>query len=199
MVKRISVIIDSCAWNYLFDNEVDLLKELPKENFILTMPRELEIEISSIPTTGKCGTDKTLLKRYIEKSIESNKIMTTSTFGFASEEPDGSLSLVQVFGGFDQGTFQSEEDAVFYALDEIQNCITGKKVRTSGLGVNQADAAIAVRSFESIILTNEDKNKSGPLRIAKAMNGKVAYLSDFTLTNKSLANWIKQIIKEEDI
>ena len=189
---RLSVSIDCCSWNYLFEHQIDLSTSLPKERFALTMTREVEIEIAVIPDTGKDGSDKRPLKAYIAKSIASNQIQTTSVFGFASLEPDGSLSPVQIYGGFDQGTWQSDADRNWYASKEIQGQLAVKNIRPSGLTGNQADAAVAVRSFDSIVLTNECKTKNGPIKLAAEQKGKVVYLSDLELSCTSLADFISK-------
>jgi len=191
---KLPVTIDCCAWNYLFEQQLDLAIELPKGHFTLMMPREVEIEIDAIPDIGKDGNDKRALKTYIANSIASNQIQTTSVFGFASVESDGSLSPTQVYGGFDQGTFQSDKDRHFYATNEIKKQLSGKKPRPTRLAANQADAAIAVRSFDSIVLTNECKTKDGPLNFAAKKNGKVLYLSDLDLSKESLANYIRKFM-----
>lgn len=194
---RFSVSIDCCSWNYLFEHQLDLATALPRERFALTITREVEIEIAAIPDTGKDGSDKLSLKAYIANSIASNQIKTTSIFGFASLEPDGSLSLVQVYGGFDQGAWQSDADRDWYALKEVQGQLVGKKIRPSGLAGNQADAAVAVRSFDSIVLTNECKTKSGPIKLAAEKKGKVVYLKDFELSGISLADYVSQAASSE--
>lgn len=179
----IPVIIDSCAWNYLFEHGIDLASELPREKFVLFMPREVEIEIGCIPDDGKDGegknsVDKRLLKAYIRNSIEANRVHTTSVFGFASLEPDGSLSKIQTYGGFNQGTFQSDDDRTWYASKSLRQHFPCNRIQNSGLGKNQTDASLAVRSFDSIVLTNERKGKSGPLSIAVEQGGHVVYLRD---------------------
>ena len=170
------VVIDSCAWNYLFVNSIDLASELPREGFSIFISREVEIEICSIPDDGKDGNDKRPLKKYIKNSIEANQVRTTSLFGFATHEPDGSLSKVQTNSGFGQGTFQSEKDRAWYAAETIKQYFPSNKIQNSGLGKNQADASLAVRSFDSIVLTDERKGKPGPLSIAVRQGGRVVYL-----------------------
>lgn len=191
---RLSVIIDCCAWNYLFEKQIDLGSALPKGHFSLSMPREVEIEIAAIPDTGKDGTDKRPLKAYIAHSISFNEIQTTYVFGFASYEPDGTQSPVQVCGGFDQGAFQSDVDQSWYASEEVREHLAGKKIRPSGLSQNQADAAVAVRSFDSVVLTNECKTKNGPIKLAAEQNGKVIYLKDVELSGESLADYISSVV-----
>ena len=145
MNTKIHVYIDSCAWNYLFRNQLDLAQELPGDRYSLCVTREVEIEIDAIPATGKDGIDKRALKQFIADAIETNSIQTTSVFGFASVEPDGSLSKIQVFGGFDQSTFQSTADREWYESEAVTKLLDGKKLSGSGLGKAQADASLAVR------------------------------------------------------
>lgn len=194
---RLVVSIDCCAWSYLFEHLIDLADALPRERFTLTMTREVEIEIAAIPNIGKDGSDKRPLKVYIDNSIAANQIQTTSVFGFASLELDGKLSPVQVYGGFNQGTWQSDADRNWYASKEIQAQLAGKKIRPSGLTGSQADAAIAVRAFDSIVLTNECKTKNGPIKIAAEQKGKVAYLMDFELSGVSLADYLSKVAYSE--
>jgi hypothetical protein len=190
----ISVFIDSCAWNYLFENCVDLSEAFPPVEYALCITREVEIELSAIPDAGIDGTEKSDLKNYIKNSFEKFNFTTTSVFGFASLESDGSLSKVQVYGGFDQGAFQSEDDRRWYKSDEVRQLLDGKSKKKSGLCANQADASLAVRSFGSIIVTNESKLKKGPLRLATEQGGQVVYLSDVEQSKLSLKAYIASIV-----
>jgi hypothetical protein len=101
----IPVFIDTCAWDWLFARQVDLGEAFPGGKYALFVTREVEIELASIPDE-KDGKDKRPLKLYIAESITKHGVGTTSVFGFASVEADGSLSKVQVYGGFGQGTFR---------------------------------------------------------------------------------------------
>ncbi|HUW29033.1 MAG TPA: hypothetical protein VMV97_10535 [Sulfuriferula sp.] len=167
---KTTLYIDSCAWNYLHDNNVDLSTELPTDQYAIRLTSEVEIEVSKIPD------DKRSLKEYIQTSIHKNSITTTRVFGFLTLEPDGTPSKTQVYGGFNQGTFQSEEDRQYYASSDTKKYLIGKKPTNSGLGKNQADASLAVRATNSVIITNEEPNKSGPLRSAAQSGGKIVYL-----------------------
>lgn len=195
-MEKTSIYIDSRAWNYLFRKNIDLAVELPHQEFDILITREVEIEIESIPGIGKGGIDKFPLKDYIEKCIEGNHVRTTSVFGFASVEPDGSLSKVQVYGGFDVGTFKSAEDREWYASDAVkQHFPSGKKKKNSGLGGNQADASLAVRSNGSIVLTDEKKGKPGLLRMAAENGGRVVFLSDeFEPSGLSLGDYVRKAL-----
>lgn len=175
----VAVYVDSCAWDFLFEHGVDLATELPPHSYSLYLTREVEIEISCIPDIGQTGNaDKRALKAYIADAIATNRIQTSSVFGFASHDPDGSASKVQVYGGFNQGTWQSKEDRDWYAAPEILKRLSTLAKRPSGLARDQADASLAVRSFSAIVLTNERFGKTGPLRIAKEQGGKIIHLRD---------------------
>jgi hypothetical protein len=122
-----AVFIDGCAWNELFADNVDLAEVFPPDRYSLFVTREVEIELLAIPITGKDGTDNRQLKAYIADSIAMHGIRTTSVFGFASIEPDGSLSKVQVYGGFGQGTWQSNTDRQWYASDKVRSLVGKEK------------------------------------------------------------------------
>ena len=104
-------------------------------------------------------------------------VTTSYVFGFQTLEPDGAPSSIQVYGGFDIGAFQSPDEQDFYAKPEIEQHIQSIKKTNSGLGKNQADASLAAKSLNSIVLTNERVGKAGPLKLAADLGGKVVYLS----------------------
>ncbi len=173
----IAVYIDSCAWNYLFDHSIDLEVELPRDRFSVYVTREVEIELEAIPDVGSDGTDKGSLKRYINQNIDQKPVKTSSFFGFQTLEPDGTPSPLQVNGGFDVGTWPSEEEQDFYSKPEITQQLQSMKRTKSGLGKNQADASLGAKSLSAIVLTNERMDKAGPLKVAADLGGKVVYLS----------------------
>lgn len=173
----IAVYIDSCAWNYLYSNAIDLAHELPPHRYSIYITREVEIELSAIPDIGCDGNDKSALKAYIKQGIDRLPVTTSYVFGFQTLEPDGTPSPVQVYGGFGTGTFQSEEERTFYARPEIAQQLQSGKKSNSGLGKNQADASLAAQSVLAIVLTNERMNKTGPLKVAADLGGRVVYLA----------------------
>ncbi|MDR3409920.1 MAG: hypothetical protein P4L87_03080 [Formivibrio sp.] len=101
------------------------------------------------------------------------------TFGFAEAN---SVDGPATYGGFDQGTFQSEKEYDWYR--KIEKYIIGKPKKRSGLSANQADAEIAAASFSGVVLTLD--KKSGPIPEAKKQGGKIIYLSDNLLAAQSL-------------
>ena len=153
---RIAITLDNNVWNFLFDRKIDLASELPPDHFAISITRELEIETLAIPA----HPSKASLKEYIAKTIDDCQIRTTSVFGFASEG-----SGLQRVGGFDQGTWQPQTETEFYAAVRNQYLI-GKPEKNCQLTDNEADAAVAAKSFLSIVLTCELPKKTGPLRFA---------------------------------
>jgi hypothetical protein len=75
----------------------------------------------------------------------------------------------------------------------VKSLVDNKGMRTTGLAKNQADASLAVRSFDSIVLTNEGKENSGPLRLAAEQGGRVVYLADVKASRFSLKDYIAQL------
>lgn len=129
----VHIYIDSCAWNFLFRFGADLLAEFPPDSYQLHMTREVEIEVEGIPETGKDWTDNRPLKQYIAANIARSNVATTGTFGFQTYELDGTRSKVQVYVGFGQGNFQSDQERAYYASPEIKAQILGKPKKGSGL------------------------------------------------------------------
>ena len=175
-MTAVHIYIDSCAWNFLFHADVDLRSELPPELYQLHMTREVEIEVAAIRDTGKTGTDNRALKSYIEASIDRSDVTTTGTFGFQTYESDETPSKVQVYVGFGQGTFQSDQERDYYALPEVKAQILGKQKTGSGLSANEADASLAVQANNAIVLTDESPDTPGPLKLAASKGAKIVYL-----------------------
>lgn len=114
----------------MYEKAVDLAKELPQSQFSIHVTREVEIELGAIPEVGCDGADKGLLKAYIKQGISSAPVKTSYVYGFQTLEPDGTPSPVQVYGGFNVGTWQSEEERNFYAKPEIEQQLRSGKGRS---------------------------------------------------------------------
>jgi hypothetical protein len=140
---KIAITLDNNVWDFLFLRELDLASELPLHQFAIFITREVEIETSAIPVRPS----KVALKDYIARTIVSCDIRTTSVFGFATPGPGP-----QRYGGFGQGTWQSQTAREFYTAISAQYLI-GRPVKNSQLTNNEADAAVAARSFSSTVLT----------------------------------------------
>lgn len=98
---RIAITLDNNVWNFLYDRNVDLSVELPRESFAIFITSEVEIETLAIPSTAS----KSLLKGFIARTIVDCGVTTAWVFGFDSRGPGP-----QRYGGFDQGTWQSQTE-----------------------------------------------------------------------------------------
>lgn len=182
---KIAITLDNNVWNLLFDRNIDLTVELPREKFAIFITREVEIETLAIP-----ATTKTALKKFIARTIEDCGIATTWVFGFDSGGPGP-----QRYGGFGQGAWQSQTEREFY--DAIrQQYLINKGPKKSLLSGNEGDAAVAARSFSSIALTCESPGKAGPLRFASEHGGKILYLGDFAASCQTLEAYIEQFYQQ---
>lgn len=179
------LFIDSCAWNYLFDSQVVMEEVFPPQEFSLFITREVQIELLEIRDDGSDGFDKRPLKRFIEETIARYAVRTTGFFGFRTP------SKHQVNVGFGQGGFRPQADRDWYGTPEVQAHVIGKPTRNSTLSHNQADASLAVRSFNAIVLTNEKKTKPGPIRLAKEQGGYVLYLRDLPASGLTLKEFVQ--------
>lgn len=74
---RIAVTIDSNVWDVFARLGLRLSVELPANRFLIFIPRQVEIELASVPAS------KPDLKAYIERQITDGPVSVTSTFGFA--------------------------------------------------------------------------------------------------------------------
>lgn len=177
--QKIAITLDNNVWNFLMDNKLDLAVELPSDRFTIFIPREVEIEAQAVPLR------KNELKNFIAHTMARCSIKTTSVFGFATEGPGP-----QRMGGFGQGTWQSQTEREFYASIRDQYLI-GKPEKNSQLTHNEGDAAMAAKSFSSIVLTWELRKTTGPLRFAAEHGGKILYLREFDPKAQTLKSYIE--------
>jgi hypothetical protein len=49
---KIAIALDNNVWNFLFDRELNLALELPSDEFVISIPREIEIETEAIPANN---------------------------------------------------------------------------------------------------------------------------------------------------
>ncbi|WET07935.1 hypothetical protein P3S72_15520 [Pseudomonas sp. D3] len=193
----IPVTIDSCTWNYFFDNQYDLCVELPPEEFSLFITREVELELLQIPDESH-GIDKRPLKEYVRNSIDCRKVTTTYVFGFSDldnpEEPSR-------YGGFGQGTFASDDEQDWRQREKTQQFVqagyAAKQRKKTVLRKDEADVSLAVASLNSILITVDEKKdaslaKKGPIHDAAINGGFVVYVQDVQASGLRLADFIQK-------
>lgn len=178
---KIAVTLDNNVWNFLFHGKIDLMAELPKDRFAISIAREVEIETLAIPDSE----EKKALKDYIARTIDSRGISTIRFFGFANEGPGPERR-----GSFDHAVWASDVQVEFYAAIH-QRFLERKGLKNSELFDNEADAAVASHSFSSIVLTCERPNKAGPLRFASENGGAILYLRNYEQSSLGLREIIE--------
>jgi hypothetical protein len=172
----IGVYIDNNVRDFLFQRQLDLAAELPRDEFCFCMTREEEFEIPVIPP------EKPALRDFIEASIERAVVKTDSFFGFYvdAHAPDE-----QRMGGSNVGRWATQEELAFL---EQQRTSLGSK-RPTKLYKNEADRSIAACAFHSVVLTLD--RKTGPINQAYKQGGRVVFLTEFDRSGKTLAEFIK--------
>jgi hypothetical protein len=103
---KIAITLDNNVWNFLYDRNIDLALELPRERFAIFITREVEIETLAIPVATKAE-----LKQFVARTVADCGIATTWVFGFDSGGPGP-----QRYGGFGQGTWQSQTERELLGL-----------------------------------------------------------------------------------
>ncbi|WP_156773386.1 hypothetical protein [Chlorobaculum parvum] len=182
--QRVSIVlmdiyIDHNVWDFLFDRQIDLMKELATSEFALHLTREAEFEIPPTPDHKR---------RYIEQTIATCNIDVRPYFGFYDEQHSSSDQRV---GGWGVGYWASEEEMKF--IDSQQSRLGANKKRKTRLFKNEADISLAARSLQSVVLTLD--KKAGPLQDAYRQGGKVVYLTDFDNSGLSLKDFIMSALK----
>lgn len=176
----ISVYIDANVWNLLFDHQIDLTAEFPANQYCLCMTREAEFEIPPIPE------EKAELKTFINTTVQ-RAVKTVPLFGFYDESVPVDE---QRYGGGDQGCFASEAELAFMA--QQRSTIGARMKAKSRLYPNEADVALASRSFESVVLTLDAKK--GPLNTAYQQGGQVVFLDQFLTSGLCLRAFVERAI-----
>lgn len=188
--KKITIFVDSCAWNILFKFNVNLAKESINDSFDWAMTKEVfSFEIESIPTEKE---NKKALKDYILEQIESARVREDSFFGFGDiNEPEGYRPRV---GGFGEGRFISyEESEQLLKYERVKE----KQMRT-GLYKDEADSSLALRATTgSVVLTAENPNKNGPLKDARLAGGMFINISEFDPAKSSFGKFIIDKLKSQ--
>ena len=174
--KKINLFIDNNAWDVFYDEQIDLLQELPQDEFVLFITREAEFEIPLMPEEKR---------NFVENILKHKAVETDVYFGFGDESmpPDQ-----QRIAGFDQGRFCSIEEANFMRTESI-----GTSKRPTGLYKNEADVSLAARALHSVVLTCDGKKA---LKRAKENHGgKIIDLKKF-IRGTPLADFIRTEIEE---
>ncbi len=175
----IDLYIDNNVWDLLFDLRLDLCAELPGGEFRILITREGEMEITPIPDR------KAELREFIEATIARCGVETDAHFGFR----DNSLPLEeQRTAGFGRGRFITKDEGDFAGNTRWRSDDPPRKPEVK-LRRNEADIALAARSFRGIVLTRD--HKPGALADAHRQGGRVVFLTSFEASGMSLRDFVK--------
>lgn len=174
----ISVYIDNNVWDFLFERQLDLAAELPRDEFCVFITREAEFEIPPIPA------HKAELKAFIQSTIVQCEIRTNRLFGFGDASVPEDEQRV---GGFGIGWWARKQELAFIRQQRTPPRDAPK--RPTKLYKNEADISLAARSFEAVVLSLD--RKPGPLYDAYGRGGRVVFLKDFDQAGLSLADLIR--------
>lgn len=175
------VYIDSNIFNFIYENEIDLSKEFPADQFELRIVGEQDLEKRAIPE------GKQWLKDFIEKSIASWGIKTDRLFGFHDPRHSDEDQRVGGFGDLmgGGGRYASLEEVEF--IDEQRK--DGELKKKSGLYPDETDISLGARAVGGSTVVTLDAKK-GPLRTAKDRGAHVVFLTDFLESGKSLRDFV---------
>ncbi|MBU0680137.1 MAG: hypothetical protein KKD73_01825 [Proteobacteria bacterium] len=177
---KINLFFDNNAWDILFDAQIDLIRELPDNEFSLNITREAEFEIPLMPS-GK--------REYVENVISKGKIITDRYFGFYDESLPFEEQRAGGFGDINNpsagGRFIDERESALMASEAN---IVGPTKRPTGLFKNEADVSLAARSLHSVVLTCDGKKS-----LKRAKNNHGGMIVDLKMYRKgqSLAGFIR--------
>ncbi|WP_156180312.1 hypothetical protein [Bradyrhizobium sp. LTSPM299] len=161
MSDTIGVFLDNNVWDFLFDHKIDLAVELPRERFRISITREPEFEIDALEAR------RPALKNFVDEAVARCEIATDVYFGF----DDASLPAdEQRVDGFGVGRWIGNKERNF--LDGQQYRRTLRK-RPTKLYAQEADIALAARSFDCVVITCD---KSGAFKDAAAEGGEIVFL-----------------------
>lgn len=178
-----SIFIDNNIWDFLFARNLDLSVELPSSRYSIGITREAEFEIPPIKERNP------ELELFIEQQRAKCKVVVDTYFGF---EESTIPSDEQRVAGFGHGRWASQKETEFIAAQnrKMANRNRRKNEKTK-LHKEEADVALAARSFDSIVLSLDAKE--GPILDARRSGGQVVFLTNFDARGKSL----KQFIDDE--
>jgi hypothetical protein len=174
------IFIDSCAVDVLFDNEVDILAEFPRESYELFLSKGVRHELLDIP-------DEKPVKRYAISLINNTGIEEPSFFVLSDINYPESGS--RYTGGLDEGYFASNEQLEF--LDKTKNKLGSS--RKSGLAKNETDRDLLALSLESVTLTAESKI-GGMSKIAEDNGSKIVNIKKWRPNEITLRGYVEAAI-----
>ena len=160
---KLRIFLDNNFWDYLADNNVDLLHYFPKNLYELFITTHGKYEIIQL-----CRNDKQYVKEYALNTLGAI-VKEDAVFGFHSD-----LFPVeyQRASGFGSGRFAEKRENTIRAEIFAKYGLHEKRKETQILFKQEADIELAVRSIDHPVITF-DTHKKGPLLYALENGWKV--------------------------
>lgn len=179
------IFLDNNIFDFLYNNNIDITKEFPKDKFRLCISKEIKFETEPIKEHKK--------KSFIKNLVDSH-IAIVSFFGFYNESHSDEKQRI---GGFDEGVFSTVENES-YRKELSKKFLKQNKNPKNDLYKEEADIDLAVRSISNIVLTLDEKKKKkkGPLNDAYERGYKIVFLTDFDVTKESLYHFVESSLKK---
>lgn len=159
----IDIYLDNHVWDLLFDLHLDLCAELPRSEFRIVITREGEMEATAIPKR------RAEPRGFIEATIARCGVEVDGRFGFRDDSPPPEEQRTL---GFGLGRFTTEDERDFAAHTPWRSDDPPRKPEAK-LRRNEADVALAARSFVGGVLTLDAK--PGALADARRQGGRVVF------------------------
>jgi len=181
----IDIYLDNNVFDFLYEKQIDIVKEFSKDRFCLHITKEIKFETEPILDITK--------QQFIQSLIDKD-IKITSFFGFFD---DRHSSEKQRAGGFNIGVFSNKENES-YRKELNEKFLKEIKNPKHDLYKEEADIDLAVRSISNIVLTFDKKEnkKKGPLNDAYEKGYKVVFLTGFDASKDTLNLFVKLKLKE---
>jgi len=184
----VRVFLDNNFWDYLADNEVDILHYFPKGNYELLITTHGKYEIFQM-----VREDKKYVKDFALKAFEF-AVREDPIFGFYS---DLFPKEYQRSSGYGIGRFCDKSESLvrrelFSKYGSFQ-----KRKESQILFKEEADIELAARSKNSPVVTF-DANKSGPLRYALDQGWQIISLDIARSKNIASDDFMREIVAAVD-
>ena len=183
------IYLDNNIFDFLYETNIDIVHEFPKELFRLCITKEIKFETEPIQDIAK--------QQFIQKLIEKD-IKIVSFFIFS--DPRHPFDK-QRGGCWDDDSAVWDDDAEEneqYRAELNKKFLVEIKNTKHDLYKEEADIDLAVRSIKNIVLTFDKKEhkKKGPLNDAYEKGYKVVFLTGFDTSKDTLNLFVKLKLKE---
>ena len=178
------IFLDHNIWDQLYIRNIDLNISFPKELYSLYITTQGRLEKQQTPDT-KVG-----LKNYIDKYCSTKQVNEDFIFGFGNPNLPPEEQRVSGFGS----RYSSEQENIIRTELYKKYGYHKKRKPSQILSPQEADIELASRSLCNVVITLDVK--TGPLRDAKNMGGKIVFFNLCEIQKLDDIDFIKYIKSE---